>query len=103
MLLKETIVQSWLSLARDRTRSALTMLGIVWGLACVVILLAYGQAIGHTVLNAFLGIGNNIIMFWGGQTSMQAGGQRAGKRIKLEYEDVQAIRDEVPLVKAVSA
>ncbi len=103
MMLKETIVQSWLSLMRDRTRSLLTMLGIVWGLACVVILLAYGQAIGNSVLNAFLGIGNNVIMFWGGQTSMQAGGQRAGKRIKLEYEDVQAIRDEVPIVKAVSA
>jgi putative ABC transport system permease protein len=55
------------------------------------------------VLGAFMGIGNNVIMFWQGQTSMQAGGQRSGTRIHFKYEDLQAIRDEVPLVKNVSA
>ena len=46
MFLKELISQSWQSLMRNRLRSALTMLGIVWGLASVVILLAYGQGLG---------------------------------------------------------
>jgi putative ABC transport system permease protein len=103
MLLRETITQGWQSLMRHRLRSALTMLGIVWGLATVVLLLAYGRGVGESVLNAFLGIGNNVVHFWGGQTSMQAGGQRAGKRIRFKLEDVQAIRDEVPLVKNASA
>ncbi len=87
---------------RNRMRSVLTMLGIVWGLASVVILLAYGEGVGSSVLNAFLGIGNNFIVLWPGQTSMQAGGQRAGRRITYQYEDVQAIREEVPIVRAVS-
>lgn len=87
---------------RDRTRSALTMLGIVWGLASVVILLAYGQGLGGAVLNAFLNMGNNVIVLWPGQTSMQAGGERAGKPVKYELEDVEAIRDEVPIIRAVS-
>jgi putative ABC transport system permease protein len=79
------------------------MLGIVWGLVTVVLLLGYGQGVGESVLSAFLGIGNNVCIMWGGQTSMQAGGERAGKRIKFKYEDLQYIRDEVPMVSAVSA
>jgi len=103
MFLRELISQGWQALLRDRLRSALTMLGIVWGLVSVVLLLAYGQGLGASVLNAFLGMGNNVIVLWPGQTSMQAGGQRAGKKVNLEYEDVAAIRDEVPIVRAVSA
>jgi putative ABC transport system permease protein len=103
MFLKELILQGWQALMRNRLRSVLTMLGIVWGLASVVILLAYGQGLGGSVLHSFMNMGNNVIVMWPGQTSMQAGGQRAGKKITYEYEDVEAIRDEVPLVRAVSA
>lgn len=102
MFLRELISQGWQALLRDRMRSALTMLGIVWGLASVVLLLAYGQGLGGCVLNAFLNMGNNVIVLWPGQTSMQAGGQRAGKPVKYELEDVEAIRDEVPIIRAVS-
>lgn len=100
--MKELVAQGWQALMRDRTRSALTMLGIGWGLVSVVLLLAYGQGLGGCVLSAFLNMGNNVIVLWPGQTSMQAGGQRAGKPIKYELEDVQAIRDEVPIIRAVS-
>jgi putative ABC transport system permease protein len=102
MFLKELISQSWQALMRNRLRSVLTMLGIVWGLASVVILLAYGQGLGGSVLHAFMNMGNNVVVMWPGQTSMQAGGQRAGKPVKYEYEDVEAIREEVPIVRAVS-
>src|SRR5258708_6704022 len=103
MLLKELISQGWLALNRNRLRSVLTMLGIVWGLASVVLLLAYGQGLGGSVVHAFMNMGNNVIVLWPGQTSQQAGGQRAGKKVEYEYADVEAIRDEVPLVRAVSA
>ena len=103
MQVKELIQQSWDALTRNRLRSILTMMGIVWGLTTVVLLLGYGQSVSAGVLNAFLGIGNNVIMVWEGQTSMQAGGQRAGKRIHFKYEDVEAIREEAPLVRMVSA
>ncbi len=82
MFLKELISQGWQALMRDRLRSTLTMLGIVWGLASVVLLLAYGQGLGGSVLHAFLNMGSNVIVLWPGQTSMQAGGQRAGKTVK---------------------
>ncbi len=100
---KELILQSWQSLAANRLRSVLTMMGIVWGLTTVVLLLGYGQSASDSIINAMLGIGNNVIMVWEGQTSMQAGGERAGKRIHFKYEDVEAVREEAPLARAVSA
>jgi len=88
MMLKELILQGWQALMRNRLRSVLTMLGITWGLVSVVILLSYGQGLGGGILAAFSAMGNNVIVLWPGQTSMQAGGQRAGKKIKYEYADV---------------
>jgi len=102
MFLKELIFQGWQALMRDRLRSTLTMLGIMWGLTSVVLLLAYGQGLGGCVVHAFMNMGNNVIVMWPGQTSLQAGGQRAGKKVAYELEDVEAIREEVPIVRAVS-
>jgi putative ABC transport system permease protein len=103
MNLAEIIRQSLDSLLRNRLRSGLTMLGIVWGLVTVVLLLSYGKSLGEGVLNGFLGLGNNVIMVWGGQTSMQVGGERSGRRIKFHDGDVEAVRDEIPFLKAVSS
>jgi putative ABC transport system permease protein len=99
----EIIRQSIDSLLRNRLRSGLTMLGIIWGLVTVVLLLSYGKSMGEGILNGFLGIGNNVIMVWGGQTSMQAGGERSGKRVHFLDGDVEAVRDAVPFLKAVSS
>jgi putative ABC transport system permease protein len=99
----EIIRQSIDSLLRNRLRSGLTMLGIIWGLVTVVLLLSYGRSVGKEVLNGFLGLGNNVIMMWGGQTSMQAGGERSGKKIKFLDGDAEAVRDTVPFLTAVSA
>ena len=77
MNIVEIIRQSIASLLRNRLRSGLTMLGIAWGLVTVVLLLSYGRSLGKEVMNGFMGLGDNVIMAWGGQTSMQAGGERA--------------------------
>ena len=103
MNLLEIVRQSIDSLLRNRLRSGLTMLGIVWGLVTVVLLLSYGRSVGVEVLNGFMGLGNNVIMMWGGQTSMQAGGERSGKKIKFLDGDTEAIRDAVPFLTAVSS
>jgi putative ABC transport system permease protein len=102
MNLNETLVESLESLRRNRVRSGLTMLGIVWGLVTVVLLLSYGRALGAAVMEGFLGFGNNVIMVYGGQTSMQAGGQRSGQKVKLVEGDMEAVRDSVPFLSAIS-
>jgi putative ABC transport system permease protein len=102
MQINEAFTQSVDSLRRNRMRSGLTMLGIIWGLVTVVLLLSYGQALGDAVMEGFLGFGNNIIMVYGGQTSMQAGGQRSGQKVKLKDGDMEALRDSLPFLKAIS-
>jgi putative ABC transport system permease protein len=99
----EIVRQSIQSLLRNKLRSGLTMLGIVWGLVTVVLLLSYGKSLGTEVMNGFLGLGDNVIMVWGGQTSMQAGGERSGQRVKFIDGDTEAIRDSIPFLKAVSS
>src|ERR1700728_3176568 len=102
MNLREAFSQSLDSLNRNRVRSGLTMLGIMWGLVTVVLLLSYGKSLGNTVLQGFLGIGNNIVMVWGGQTSMQSGGERSGQKVILRDGDMEAARDSLPYLKAIS-
>src|SRR6516162_4324028 len=103
MYLTELVQQSWTALRRNRMRSALTMLGISWGVVSLVLLLAFGQGLGGGIMQAVGNMGNNVIVLWPGQTSLQAGGQRAGRKVHYEYEDIQAIREEVPIIRAVSA
>ncbi|MDT8069787.1 MAG: ABC transporter permease [Terriglobia bacterium] len=103
MYWRQLIEQSWIALLRNRMRSVLTMLGIAWGVVSVVLLLAFGEGLGGGITRAVGNMGNNVIVLWPGQTSMQAGGQRAGRKVRYEYEDVEAIRQEVPIIRAVSA
>ncbi len=102
MNLSEALTESVDSLRRNRLRSGLTMLGIVWGLVTVVLLLSYGRAVGSAVMEGFLGFGNDVIMVWGGQTSMQAGGERSGQKIHLKEGDMEAVRDSLPFLSAIS-
>jgi putative ABC transport system permease protein len=90
------------ALGHYRLRSALTMLSIVWGVASLMLLLAYGQGFERTLTEAFLQIGKDLVVVFPGQTSLQAGGERAGRHIPLELSDVRAIQEGVPTVEAVS-
>lgn len=101
-LLKEIVREAFIGLARNRTRAMLAMLGISWGIVSVVMLLAYGNGFRDALARGFKGaFGDGVVVAWPGQTSMQAGGERAGKRIRFKGEDVLAMAD-VPLVKFVS-
>jgi len=101
-VLREILVQAWVAIARNRTRSALTMLGIAWGIVAVTVLMAYGGGFRSALLRAFLAFGKSAVVAWPGQTSEQAGGERAGRRVRFELADMQAIQAEASLVKAIS-
>jgi len=93
--------EAWIALKRNRTRSALTMLGIVWGIATVTLLIAYGNSFRAILVNGFNAFGKGAVICWPQQTSEQPGGQRAGKKVVFEKEDVDLIKETVPLVKHV--
>ncbi|MFI4943512.1 MAG: ABC transporter permease, partial [Burkholderiales bacterium] len=101
-MLGELIAQSWTNITRHRTRSALTMLGIVWGIVAVTVLIAYGSGFRGILSHAFDAFGKSAVVAWPGQTSEQAGGERAGRRVRFERADRDAIESEASLIKGIS-
>src|SRR5207249_4573779 len=102
MILKQVFLEAMTALINHRFRAAMTMLGIAWGIVTVVLLMAYGNGFNRAIVIGFRGaFSNGVVVSYGGQTSIQAGGERAGKRIFLKEEDVEAIL-QAPLVKYAS-
>ncbi len=100
-MFEEILRQAWASLRRQPVRTCLTMAGIVWGIVAVTMLLAYGTSFRHVLMHTFQAFGKNVIVCWPGTTSEQAGGERAGKTVQLEQEDVDDIRGGATAVKQV--
>ncbi|HKD04191.1 MAG TPA: ABC transporter permease [Terriglobales bacterium] len=100
-MLTEIIHEAWIALKRNMTRSLLTMLGIVWGIATVTLLIAYGSSFRQILVNGFDAFGRSVVIAWPQQTSEQPGGQRAGKKVLLEKVDIDMIKANSPLVKYV--
>jgi putative ABC transport system permease protein len=101
-MLKEVLIQAWDALRRNRMRSVLTMLGIVWGIMAVAVLMAYGNGFRAALVRGFDAFGRSAVVAWPGQTSEQAGGERAGRPIRLEKADLDAVLAEATLVKQAS-
>src|SRR5437667_4702767 len=98
-MLTEIIHEAWGALKRNYTRSLLTMLGIVWGIATVTLLIAYGSSFRHILVSGFDAFGKSVVVCWPQQTSEQPGGQRAGKKVLLEQSDLDIVKATAPLVK----
>jgi putative ABC transport system permease protein len=90
------------AMRHNRRRTALTMLGMAWGIATVVILLAFGSGFEHAIGIIFSSWGIDVIGAFPGRTSLQEGGAKAGTEIRLQLADVDYIRNEVPMVKGVT-
>jgi putative ABC transport system permease protein len=98
-MLIEIILEAWIALKRNLTRSLLTMLGIVWGIATVTLLIAYGSSFRSVLVHGFDAFGKSVVICWPQQTSEQPGGQRAGKKVLLEQADLEMVKQTAPLVK----
>ena len=98
-MLLEIILEAWIALKRNLTRSLLTMLGIVWGIATVTLLIAYGSSFRSVLVHGFDAFGKSVVICWPQQTSEQPGGQRAGKKVLLEQADLEMVKQTAPLVK----
>jgi putative ABC transport system permease protein len=92
--LKELLGHVFSSLLRNKLRSFLTMAGIAWGVASIVLIVAMGDGFREGQRDNMRQLGENIVLVFGGRTEKQAGGWRAGRRIRLDYDDVRDIRVE---------
>jgi len=101
-MVHDLLGQAYSSLQYNRRRSMLTMLGMAWGIATVVLLLSYGAGFQVAIENIFSNFGAKLIGIFPGRTSLQAGGAKAGVQVRLKLEDVERISSGVPLVKHIS-
>jgi putative ABC transport system permease protein len=86
----------------NRRRTAITMTGMAWGIATVVLLLAYGAGFSLAIENIFAQWGTSMVGFFPGRTSEQAGGDKAGVRVRLTLDDVDRVANNVPGVIHIS-
>jgi putative ABC transport system permease protein len=100
--MREALVQSLQNLRANKLRSILTMFGILWGMVSVVVLSAMGEGFQQGNTTVLRELGKNIGIIWGGRTSLQAGGERAGRQIFLTLDDARALASESSMIAVVS-
>src|SRR5579862_5372953 len=99
--LYEILSQVTSSLLRNKLRSFLTMSGIAWGVASIVLIVAMGDGFKQGQRNNTKQLGENIVVLCRGRDEKQVGGQRAGRRVRFTYDDIDDIRAECYLVSRV--
>jgi len=85
-----------------KMRMFLTMFGIIWGIASVILLVGLGRGFSADQQKRMETLGKDLVIVWGGRTSSQVGGLAAGREITLTVDDARLIRDECYLVRTVS-
>jgi putative ABC transport system permease protein len=100
MILGSLFETAWHALATHRMRSFLTMLGMMIGVAAVILMLAIGQGAQAMVRGAIESMGSNLFIIMSGATT--SGGARVamGSAPTLTFDDADAIRDLPDIVAA---
>lgn len=101
-MVRDLFDQATSAMRHNRRRTALTMLGMAWGIATVVLLLAYGSGFGRAITTIFSHFGMKVIGVFPGRTSQQAGGQKAGQQVRFTLDDIDRLATNVPMVKHIS-
>jgi putative ABC transport system permease protein len=101
-MLRDILGQAWEAMVYNRRRTAITMIGMAWGIATVVLLLAYGAGFSRAIEAIFAQWGTNIIGVFPGRTSEQAGGEKSGVKVQFTQDDVDRIIASVPGINHIS-
>jgi putative ABC transport system permease protein len=101
-MMRDLIQEAYNAMRHNRRRTALTMLGMAWGIATVVMLLAYGNGFGQACANIFANFGTKLVIIVPGRTSMQAGGQKAGAAVRFTQDDVDTLVTNLPQITHIT-
>jgi putative ABC transport system permease protein len=101
-MLKDILSQAWEAMLFNRRRTLITVAGMAWGIATVVLLLAYGAGFAHAIEAIFAQWSTNTIGVFPGKTSEQAGGEKAGAQVRLTLDDVDRLMISVPGIRRIT-
>ncbi|MGO9083873.1 MAG: ABC transporter permease [Candidatus Sulfotelmatobacter sp.] len=99
---RDMLKQAVSAMRHDLRRTLLTMAGMAWGIATVVLLLSYGNGFGQAVQNIFESFGATAVAVFPGRTSQQAGGNKAGVIVHFTNDDIELLRNNVPLCRHIA-
>lgn len=94
--------QGFRTIAANKVRSGLSMLGILIGVAAVVGMLALGTGAQQSIQNQLASLGSNLLILRAGGARVAGVKQESGTRLRLSLEDAQAIKDQVSGIKDLS-
>src|ERR1700686_169261 len=98
----DLLQEAYGAMRHNHRRTALTMLGMAWGIATVVMLLAYGDGFGQACANIFANFGTKLVIVVPGRTSLQAGGQKAGALVRFTLDDVDTLTTNLPQITHIT-
>ena len=98
----EVLQVAWEGLGSNRMRSLLTMLGVIIGVAAVIIMMGVSAGTEAAIADQINSLGANLIFVSGGMTRVAFGQQGGAPAGGLVYEDADAIAAQVPGVSGVS-
>jgi len=99
---RDVFQEAYSAMRHNRRRTTLTMFGMAWGIATVVLLLAYGNGFGQACANIFANFGTKLMILVPGRTSMQAGGQKAGAPIRFTLDDLDLLTSNIPQITHIT-
>jgi putative ABC transport system permease protein len=89
-------------LRNQKLRAFLTIVAISWGTFAVILLLAFGQGVSNKMLEGMLGAGNQVMVVYSGQTSINHDGLGLGRRIRFTEDDIRLLQESVPYIGYIS-
>lgn len=101
-MLKDIWAQAWEAMVFNRRRTMITICGMAWGIATVVLLLAYGAGFSTAIHAIFAQWGTQMMGVFPGKTSEQAGGMKAGVPVHFMMSDVELLRNTVPGIERIT-
>lgn len=99
---RDLFQQAVSAMRHDLRRTLLTMAGMAWGIATVVLLLSYGNGFGRAIENIFQSFGATSVGVFPGRTSQETAGNKAGVPVRFTNDDIELIRNNVPLARHVA-
>jgi len=101
-MLQDLLQESYDAMRHNRRRTALTMLGMAWGIATVVMLLSYGDGFGNAITNIMANFGTKLMIVVPGRSTMQAGGQKAGVPLHFTLDDIELLSTNIPQITHIT-
>jgi len=89
-------------LKKQKKRITLTIMAIAWGTISILLLLSFGEGMKRSLNKAQHGLGEDIVIMWGGQTSIPYQGLGKGRRIRFTDEDVELLKKRVSGIESIS-